>query len=141
VKQDWRKVCWQPRAPDRGDPSATLSVWDSPRRLYRRVARRFLSPSQIRPAAVKFRRPRAREAGITCFLIKPITPDELLACVRHALARSRPRRTIPKYWPVSRRGSRRIPMSSESVPRHNGALNERRLTLLHDTRSLDTVQG
>jgi FixJ family two-component response regulator len=42
-------------------------------------------------------RERAREAGITCFLDKPFTPDELLECVRKALARSRARRTIPRY--------------------------------------------
>jgi FixJ family two-component response regulator len=40
-------------------------------------------------------RERAREAGICCFLIKPFTPDELLDCVRHALAKWRPR-TIPR---------------------------------------------
>jgi len=39
---------------------------------------------------------RAREAGITCFLTKPFTPDELLGCVRHALADSYASRTIPK---------------------------------------------
>ena len=31
---------------------------------------------------------RAREAGITCYLIKPFTPDELLECVREALVKS-----------------------------------------------------
>jgi FixJ family two-component response regulator len=31
---------------------------------------------------------RARQAGITCYLIKPFTPDELLECVREALAKS-----------------------------------------------------
>jgi len=31
---------------------------------------------------------RAREAGITCYLIKPFAPEELLECVREALARS-----------------------------------------------------
>ena len=31
---------------------------------------------------------RAREAGITCYLTKPFTPDELLECVREALAKS-----------------------------------------------------
>lgn len=41
-------------------------------------------------------RERAREAGITCFLTKPFTPDELLECVRKALAKSAARRTIPK---------------------------------------------
>ncbi len=39
---------------------------------------------------------RAREAGITCYLIKPFTPDELLECVGEALAKSQPRRAIPK---------------------------------------------
>jgi FixJ family two-component response regulator len=38
---------------------------------------------------------RAREAGITCYLSKPFAPDDLLACVRRALARSRAR-LIPK---------------------------------------------
>jgi FixJ family two-component response regulator len=37
---------------------------------------------------------RAREAGITCYLSKPFAPDELLECVREALAR--PRGPIPK---------------------------------------------
>jgi FixJ family two-component response regulator len=41
-------------------------------------------------------RERARAAGITCFLTKPFTPDDLLECVRQAIARSRARRTIPK---------------------------------------------
>ncbi len=31
---------------------------------------------------------RAREAGITCYLSKPFAPDDLLACVRGALAKS-----------------------------------------------------
>jgi FixJ family two-component response regulator len=39
---------------------------------------------------------RAREAGITCYLMKPFTPDELLECVREALAKSQPRPPIPK---------------------------------------------
>jgi FixJ family two-component response regulator len=41
-------------------------------------------------------RDRARDAGITCFLTKPFTPDELLECVREALTRPRTRLTIPK---------------------------------------------
>ena len=41
-------------------------------------------------------RERARQAGITCLLTKPFAPDELLECVRKALAKSRARRTIPK---------------------------------------------
>jgi FixJ family two-component response regulator len=32
-------------------------------------------------------RKQACEAGVTCFLLKPFTPDELLDCVRRALAR------------------------------------------------------
>jgi FixJ family two-component response regulator len=39
---------------------------------------------------------RAREAGITCYLVKPFSPDELLECVGEALAKSQPRRAIPK---------------------------------------------
>jgi len=31
---------------------------------------------------------RAHEAGVTCFLIKPFAPDELLECVRRAVAKS-----------------------------------------------------
>ena len=31
---------------------------------------------------------RARKAGITCYLSKPFAPDELLECVREALAKS-----------------------------------------------------
>jgi FixJ family two-component response regulator len=38
---------------------------------------------------------RAREAGITCYLSKPFAPDELLECVREALAKS-PRGPIPR---------------------------------------------
>ena len=38
---------------------------------------------------------RAREAGITCYLSKPFAPDDLLECVRKALAKS-PRGPIPK---------------------------------------------
>ena len=36
-------------------------------------------------------RSRAREAGIVCCLAKPFAPDELLECVRAALARSTPK--------------------------------------------------
>lgn len=39
---------------------------------------------------------RARRAGITCFLIKPFGPDELLECVRKAIARSNGGSTIPR---------------------------------------------
>ena len=39
---------------------------------------------------------RAREAGITCYLIKPFAPDELLECVSEALAKSQTARPIPK---------------------------------------------
>jgi len=38
---------------------------------------------------------RARDARITCYLTKPFTPDELLECVREALAKSQHGR-IPK---------------------------------------------
>ena len=38
---------------------------------------------------------RAREVGITCYLIKPFAPDELLECVHEALAKRRSR-SIPK---------------------------------------------
>ena len=31
---------------------------------------------------------RAREAGITCYLTKPFAPDDLLECVREAVAKS-----------------------------------------------------
>jgi FixJ family two-component response regulator len=41
-------------------------------------------------------RERARQSGITCFLAKPFTPDELLACVRKALATPVARRTTPR---------------------------------------------
>lgn len=41
-------------------------------------------------------RHRAREAGITCFLTKPFSPDELLECVRKAVAMSRAQSVIPK---------------------------------------------
>ena len=44
----------------------------------------------------ELRRERLREAGIACFLIKPYAPDELLDCVRKAIARSQGGRTIPK---------------------------------------------
>lgn len=40
---------------------------------------------------------RAHEAGITCYIIKPFAPDELLACVRAALAKSQTCRVIPKF--------------------------------------------
>ena len=40
-------------------------------------------------------RARARAAGITCYLSKPFAPDDLLDCVRAALAKSRPG-SIPK---------------------------------------------
>jgi FixJ family two-component response regulator len=38
---------------------------------------------------------RARDAGITCYLSKPFAPDELLECVREALAKSQ-RGSIPR---------------------------------------------
>jgi FixJ family two-component response regulator len=38
----------------------------------------------------------ARMAGICCFLIKPFPPDQLLECVRKALAAAPPRLTIPR---------------------------------------------
>ena len=36
-------------------------------------------------------RSRARAAGIVCCLAKPFAPDELLECVRNALARTTPK--------------------------------------------------
>ena len=39
---------------------------------------------------------RAHEAGITCCLVKPFTPEELLECVGEALAKSQTLRPIPK---------------------------------------------
>lgn len=39
---------------------------------------------------------RARAAGITCFLVKPFAPDELLECVRGAIAKSHGDHTTPK---------------------------------------------
>jgi FixJ family two-component response regulator len=39
---------------------------------------------------------RAREAGITCCLTKPFTPDELLECVREALAMPQTRPATPR---------------------------------------------
>jgi FixJ family two-component response regulator len=39
---------------------------------------------------------RRRETGITCFLSKPFKPDELLECVRRAVAGSRDPRDIPR---------------------------------------------
>ena len=38
---------------------------------------------------------RAREAGITCYISKPFAPDDLLECVREALAKSQ-RGSIPR---------------------------------------------
>jgi FixJ family two-component response regulator len=43
----------------------------------------------------EFTQARARAAGITCYLIKPFAPDELLDCVREALAKSHTRRGKP----------------------------------------------
>ena len=40
-------------------------------------------------------RSRARDAGITCYLSKPFVPDDLLECVREALAKSQ-RGSIPR---------------------------------------------
>jgi FixJ family two-component response regulator len=39
---------------------------------------------------------RARDTGITCYLIKPFAPDELLECVAEALAKLQTRPPIPK---------------------------------------------
>ena len=41
-------------------------------------------------------RSRATEAGISCLLGKPFSPDELLECVQKALATPRSARPIPK---------------------------------------------
>ena len=41
-------------------------------------------------------RERLVKAGLTCFLIKPFAPDELLECVRKGLERARARQTIPR---------------------------------------------
>ncbi len=41
-------------------------------------------------------RERAREAGISCVLLKPFAPEELLECVRKALAKPGTRGVIPK---------------------------------------------
>ena len=38
---------------------------------------------------------RAREAGITCYMSKPFAPDDLIECVREALAKS-PGGPIPR---------------------------------------------
>ena len=46
-------------------------------------------PGQLTPE-------RACEAGITCFLIKPFAPDELLECVRKAVVTSQRNRVTPK---------------------------------------------
>ncbi len=59
--------------------------------------RRLLASGQGIPTVVITAHPqeltqvRAREAGITCYLTKPFAPDDLLECVRRALAPSRPR--------------------------------------------------
>lgn len=39
---------------------------------------------------------RARAAGITCYLSKPFAPDELLECIRAALANAQTHHPIPK---------------------------------------------
>ena len=39
---------------------------------------------------------RAHQAGLTCYLYKPFEPDQLLECVREALAKSRTGRVIPR---------------------------------------------
>ena len=39
---------------------------------------------------------RARKAGIKCCLIKPFAAEQLLECIREALATSRHRRPIPR---------------------------------------------
>jgi FixJ family two-component response regulator len=41
-------------------------------------------------------RERAYHAGITCYLIKPFTPDELLECVNKALATPQKPPPVPK---------------------------------------------
>jgi FixJ family two-component response regulator len=46
-------------------------------------------PGELKPE-------RLRDAGITCFLIKPFAPDELLECVRKAVRSASGRRTIPR---------------------------------------------
>ena len=67
---------------------------------------------------------RAREAGITCYLIKPFAPDELLECVREALAKSRHVRRYPKVlgdylagqWRADRHPPNFAPGLSEGLP-------------------------
>lgn len=54
--------------------------------------RRILATGRVLPTIVisahrrELAEVRAHEAGIRCFLTKPFTPDELLECVRAALA-------------------------------------------------------
>lgn len=64
------------------------------------LSRRLVAAGQGIPTVIitahpdEMTRQRARLAGITCYLTKPFTPDELLGCVRKALAKAS--RTIPK---------------------------------------------
>lgn len=57
--------------------------------------RELLAAGQAIPTVIMTAHPqeitqaRAREAGITCYLIKPFEPDELLACIRAALEKGR----------------------------------------------------
>ena len=64
------------------------------RALGRVAALKMILPGGAHPEELE--RERARDAGISCFLTKPFTPDELLDCVRKAVAMSRASRTIPK---------------------------------------------
>src|SRR4029450_3314748 len=51
----------------------------------------------------------AREAGITCCLIKPLTPDELLECVREALAEAQTRRSQTRRRGALYQSLKRLP--------------------------------
>jgi DNA-binding response OmpR family regulator len=56
----------------------------------RTACRRFTDDFGL-TKTLRLSRLRAREAGMVCCLAKPFAPDELLECVREALARATPK--------------------------------------------------
>ena len=69
---------------------------------------------------------RAREAGITCYLSKPFAPDELVECVREALAK-RPAVLYLSLSPLMLCASVRDAAHISGIPRRNSRANGMRL--------------
>jgi FixJ family two-component response regulator len=77
----------------RASVACVVSDMRMPRMSGLQMFRELVASGQAIPTVIitahpeELTRARAREAGITCYLIKPFEPEELLGCVREALAK------------------------------------------------------